>query len=117
MSHRDTQRCYHILNFGQCKYLHINQNGRVVHDGLEAEVEHRGQRQKDEMRVGGGAQRSHDKDDDKGREKRSKKYRCGPRGEAGPTLETGQEGVRSSTRGRRGWETSRLEVPVPVRIG
>lgn len=47
MSYQDTQRCYHMLKFGQCKNLHVDPDGKVVHDGLEDEAEYRRQQQKD----------------------------------------------------------------------
>ena len=64
------------------------------------------------MEQAGEAKRSHEKEDDTAA-KWPRNSPCEPQGEAGPTLETGQEGLRASPRGRGEWEISRMGVPGP----
>lgn len=36
VSLRVRQRCYYVMKFGHCRYLHINPNGNVVYYGQDA---------------------------------------------------------------------------------
>lgn len=55
---------------GQCRYLYIDLDGKVVNDIMETEDKKKGQRQKDGIE--GGVKRSHGKGEHKGRGKRPK---------------------------------------------